>query len=471
MSNNNNDNLIIEKLFKPKSIAVVGASRNLEKIGGVILSNLVKNKFNGKIYAVNPSTKEILGVPSYPSLLDIPDEVEHIVVAIPAEKVPEIIEEAGKKGVKVATIIASGFKEVGRADLEEKVVNIAKKYGIRILGPNVFGVVYTPMNLNATFGAEHIHKGKIAFLTQSGALGIALMHWTSMEKIGLSSIVSMGNMADIDAIDLAKFFEKDENTKVIGLYLEGLGTGKGHEFIEVFSEITKKKPVIALKAGRSERGTRAVASHTGSLAGSDAVYDSALKQAGVLRASDVEQLFNWAKMMAFSESFEINGKGFVIITNGGGMGVMATDASEFNGLPLLEVPEELKKEFRKTMPWFGSPNNPVDLTGQSNVQNYIEAIKVALESELVSGITVMYGEVAFLDPVELANGIAKTLKEYNKSRKPVNVVMLGGEKTKMGTEILEENGVPVYPIPEKAISSMAALYKYSKIIGKANLKI
>ncbi|MGB9830579.1 MAG: CoA-binding protein, partial [Fervidicoccus fontis] len=223
MSNNNNDNLIIEKLFKPKSIAVVGASRNLEKIGGVILSNLVKNKFNGKIYAVNPSTKEILGVPSYPSLLDIPDEVEHIVVAIPAEKVPEIIEEAGKKGVKVATIIASGFKEVGRADLEEKVVNIAKKYGIRILGPNVFGVVYTPMNLNATFGAEHIHKGKIAFLTQSGALGIALMHWTSMEKIGLSSIVSMGNMADIDAIDLAKFFEKDENTKVIGLYLEGLG--------------------------------------------------------------------------------------------------------------------------------------------------------------------------------------------------------------------------------------------------------
>lgn len=451
----------IEKLFKPNSIAVVGASRNVSKIGGTILKNILANGFRGKIYAVNPEAKEIMGVPSYPSLLEIPGEVDHAVISVPADRVPAVVEEAGKKGVKVVTIITSGFKETGRADLEEKIVEIAKKYGVRILGPNIFGVVYTPTNLNATFGPEKVVKGKIAFLTQSGALGIALMAWTAMEGIGLSSIVSLGNMADIDPVDLAKFFERDENTKVIAMYLEGISTGRGQPFISEFRKITKSKPVIALKAGRSERGTKAIASHTGSLAGSDATYDSAFKQAGILRANDVEQLFDWAKMMASIESFELTGKGFVIITNGGGMGVMATDAAEANGLPLLEMTDELKQQFRKSMPWFGSPNNPIDLTGQASADSYEGAIKTALENDQISGAVIMYCEVAFLDPIELAKRIAYSIKTYNSKKKPVAVVMLGGEKTREAARMLDREGIPSYNIPERAVSSMAAFYKYA----------
>ncbi|MEM0021301.1 MAG: CoA-binding protein [Fervidicoccaceae archaeon] len=452
----------IEKLFKPKTIAVVGASRNVAKIGGTILKNILVNGFSGKVYAVNPDATEIMGVPSYPSLLDIPDEVDHAVISIPADKVPEVVEQAGRKGVKVLTIISSGFKETGRADLEEKIVELGKKYGVRILGPNIFGVVYTPTNLNATFGPEKVLKGKIAFLTQSGALGIALMAWTAMEGIGLSSIVSLGNMADIDPVDLAKFFEKDENTKVIAMYLEGISTGRGQSFLNEFRKITKSKPVIALKAGRSERGTRAIASHTGSLAGSDAMYDSAFKQSGILRANDIEQLFDWAKMLASVESFELKGKGFVIITNGGGMGVMATDAAELNGLPLLEMTDSLKQQFRKSMPWFGSPNNPIDLTGQASADSYEGAIRTALESDAITGAVIMYCEVGFLDPIELARKIAYTLKTYNVKKKPVNVVMLGGEKTREAGRMLDREGIPSYNIPERAVSAMAAFYKYAK---------
>ncbi|PNV79757.1 MAG: acetyl CoA synthetase, partial [Fervidicoccus sp.] len=227
----------IEKLFKPRTIAVVGASKNVAKIGGTILKNILANGFSGKVYAVNPDAKEIMGVPSYPRLLDIPEEVDHAVISVPADKVPGVVEDAGKKGVKVLTIISSGFKETGRADLEEKIVEIARKYGVRILGPNVFGVVYTPTNLNATFGPEKVVKGKIAFMTQSGALGIALMAWTAMEGIGLSSVVSLGNMADIDPIDLAKFFVKDDNTKVIAMYLEGISSGRGQEFLGEFKSV------------------------------------------------------------------------------------------------------------------------------------------------------------------------------------------------------------------------------------------
>jgi len=451
----------IEKLFRPRTIAVVGASRNPSKIGGTILKNILANGFGGKVYAVNPEAKEIMGVPSYPSLLDIPDEVDHAVISVPADKVPEVVEDAGRKGVKVVSIISSGFKETGRADLEEKVVEIARKHGVRILGPNIFGVVYTPTNLNATFGPEKVLKGEIAFMTQSGALGIALMAWTAMEGIGLSSIVSLGNMADLDPVDLAKFFERDENTKVIAMYLEGISSGKGQSFLSEFRKVTRSKPVIALKAGRSERGTKAIASHTGSLAGSDATYASAFKQAGILRASDIEQLFDWAKMMASVDSFELSGKGFVIITNGGGMGVMATDAAEINGLPLLEMSEELKQQFRKSMPWFGSPNNPIDLTGQASADSYEGAIRTALENDQISGAVIMYCEVAFLDPIELAKRIAKTLKEHNAKKKPVNVVMLGGERTREASRMLDAEGIPSYPIPERAVSSMAAFYKYA----------
>jgi len=457
----------VKKLFMPESIAVVGASRDPSKVGGSILKNIISNGFKGRVYAVNPSAREIMGVPSYPSLSEIPDKIDHVVVSVPADKVIGVIEEAGKLGVPVATVITAGFKEAGRPDLEIKLVETAKKYGVRILGPNIFGVVYTPANLNATFGPERVVPGKIAFLTQSGALGIALMAWTAMEGIGLSSVVSLGNMSDLDMVELGEFFAEDPNTRVITMYLEGIAPGRGKAFLEVYREVTKKKPVIALKAGRSERGTRAIASHTGSLAGADNVYDSAFRQVGILRANDVQELFDWAKAFASLEKVDVRGQGFVILTNGGGIGVMATDASVFNELPLLEMPDDLKSELRKHMPWFGSAANPVDLTGQARADSYAGAFKALLEHPAVSGVIVLYCEVAFLDPVELAKSLIDTNRAYNREGKPVVVGMVGGERTREALRLLDSSGLPAYPIPERAVKSIAAVYKYSKYLARA----
>lgn len=457
----------VRKLFQPEVIAVVGASKDPSKVGGAILKNILRNGFKGKVYAVNPTAREIMGVPSYPRLSEIPDKIDHVVVSIPADKVLEVIEEAGKLGVSVATVITAGFKEAGRADLEYKLVETARKYGLRILGPNIFGVVYTPNNLNATFGPERVQPGKIAFLTQSGALGIALMAWTAMEGIGLSSVVSLGNMSDLDMVEIGEFFAEDPNTRVITIYLEGIATGRGRDFIETYKRITLRKPVIALKAGRSERGTKAIASHTGSLAGSDNVYESAFKQAGILRASDVQELFDWAKAFASLEKIDIKGEGFVILTNGGGIGVMATDASVFSGLPLLDMPDDLKAELKKHMPWFGSAANPVDLTGQAKSENYAGAFKALLENAAVSGVVILYCEVAFLDPVDLARSLIETNKSYNAQNKPVVVAMVGGERTREALRLLDANGLPAYPIPERAVKSMAAVYKYSQYLSKA----
>lgn len=458
----------IRKLFMPESIAVVGASRDPSKIGGAILRNIIANGFKGRVYAVNPASREIMGVPSYPRLSDIPDRIDHVVVSVPADKVIEVIREAGELGVPVASVIAAGFKEVGRVDLEKQLVETARKYGMRVLGPNIFGVVYTPSNLNATFGPERVLPGKIAFLTQSGALGIALMSWTVTEGIGLSSIVSLGNMADLDMIELGEFFAEDPNTRVITMYIEGIAPGRGQEFVRVYKEVTRRKPVIALKAGRSERGTRAIASHTGSLAGADTIYDAVFRQTGILRANDVQELFDWAKAFASLERVNVGGKGFVILTNGGGIGVMATDASVHNELPLLEMPEDLKAELRKHMPWFGSAANPVDLTGQARTSNYAGALEALLKHPDVSGVVVLYCEVAFLDPVDLAHAIASVVREHD-ANKPVVISMVGGERTKEAMRILDSSGVPSYPIPERAVRSIATVYRYSQYLRKVGL--
>ncbi|MEM4662147.1 MAG: CoA-binding protein, partial [Desulfurococcaceae archaeon] len=256
---------MLRALLEPKSIAVIGASRSPGKIGYVILKNIIEYGFKGKIYPINPHASEILGVKAYPSVLSVPEEIDVAVVTITATEVPKAIEECGKKGIKVAVVITSGFAEVGNVELEERIVKIAEEYGTRILGPNIFGYAYTPSNVNATFGPLEIQKGNIAFISQSGALGIALMGWTIMNEIGLSALFSIGNMADIDAVELSELLADDPHTRVIAIYLEGIRPGKGQEFVKKMSKVTEKKPVIVIKAGRTSKGMKAVASHTGSL--------------------------------------------------------------------------------------------------------------------------------------------------------------------------------------------------------------
>lgn len=453
----------LKYLFKPESIAVVGASRHPGKIGHEILKNIVEYGFKGRIYPINPTANKILGLKAYPSVLDVPGKIDLTIISIPANKVPHVLEECGEKEVKVAAIISSGFGEIGNIDLERKVLNVAKKYNIRILGPNIFGIVYTPTNLNASFGPKDVLKGNIAFLSQSGALGIALMGWTITEEIGLSTIVSLGNKKDIDDADLLEFLYYDDNTKVITIYMEGITNGR--KFMKIASKVTKKKPVIVLKAGRSELGAKAAASHTGSLAGMDKIFEAAFKQSGILRALTVEEMFDWAR--AFSTQPPPKKKGTVIITNGGGAGVMATDAAADYGIRPLEPSENLRSMFKRYMPEFGSSRNPIDLTGQADAESYYGAIKTALKSEEVGSLIILYCRTAVLNPFDLVKAI-KDAKEYVEAegiRKPIFANLLGGEDTTKASKELNRLGIPSYPIPERAMKSLAALEKWAKWAG------
>ncbi|MEM4527826.1 MAG: CoA-binding protein [Desulfurococcaceae archaeon] len=454
---------MIRALLEPRSIAVVGASRSPGKIGHVILKNLIEYGYKGRIYPINPGANEILGLKAYPSVLVVPDDIDVAIIAVPANNVPDVIEECGKKGVKVAVVITSGFAEVGNIELEEKIVKIARSYGLRILGPNIFGYAYTPLNINATFGPLEIAKGNIAFISQSGALGIALMGWTIMHQIGLSALFSVGNMADIDVIELSELLADDPYTKVITIYLEGIKPGRGRLFIDKMSEVTKKKPVIVIKAGRSSRGTLAVASHTGSLAGSDTLYDVAFKQAGVIRVVTVEEMFDVARAFA-SQPIPV-GENTIIITNGGGVGVLATDAAELNDVKLLDPSPALIDEFRTAMPWFGSPKNPVDLTGQAGVDNYVKAIKIALKSREIDNMVILYCRTAILDPRDLAKAIVELYREEHVN-KPTVVAMVGGKDTYEAIDYLNGHGIPAFPSPERAVNALAKMIWYKRYLEK-----
>jgi acetyl-CoA synthetase (ADP-forming) len=452
---------VLKALLEPRSIAVVGASRSPGKIGYTILRNIIEYGFKGELYPVNPNATEILGYRAYPSITAIPGEVDVAVVVIPAPETPKVIEECGKKGVKIAVVISSGFSEVGNTELEERVVKIAREYGVRILGPNIFGYAYTPRNINATFGPLEVAKGNIAFITQSGALGIALMGWTIMNEIGLSGLFSIGNMADIDVVELSELLADDPSTRVITVYLEGLKPGRGREFIERMSRVTLRKPVVVIKAGVTKRGMKAVASHTGSLAGSDALYEAAFKQAGIIRARTITELFNIAR--AFAQQPIPRGVNTVVITNGGGAGVLATDAAELNNVPLLEPSQQLVEKFKETMPWFGSPKNPVDLTGQAVVDNYIKALKVAVESPEVDNIVILYCRTAILDPRDLAKAIAEFYRENNVSKTTV-IAFIGGVEVYEAIRYLNRSSIPAYPTPEEAVTALGKMLWYKKYL-------
>ncbi len=445
----------LKKLFYPDSIAVVGASRQPGKIGYIILKNLIEYGFKGRIYPINPHADEILGLKVYPSLSAVPEPVDVVVVSVPAPKVPDVIEEAGKVGAKFAVVIASGFKEVGNVELEEELVRRARKYGIRVLGPNIFGYVYTPHRINATFGPRDVIPGNVAFISQSGALGIALMGTTILEGIGVSAIISIGNKADLDDADFLEFFENDPNTQLILIYMEGVRDGK--RFVEVASKVTLKKPIIVIKSGRTEAGARAAASHTGSLAGDIAIYEAAFKQSGVLMAKSVEEAFDWVKALAWNPLPE--GDNLVIITNGGGAGVQASDTLADNGIYLKKPPSYTVEEIKKFVPPFASLANPIDITGMAPVEWYYKSLVAALRDPEVHAITVLYCHTAMTHPVDVAKAIIDAVKDTG-IRKPITVALIGGQEAYDGIRLLTKERIPAYPTPERAAAAMAAIYKY-----------
>ena len=458
----------LEPLFKPKSIAIVGASRTPGKIGYEILKNLIEYGYSGKLYPVNPKAKEILGLKCYPKVSAIPDKVDVVIVVVPAKIVPEVLEDSGKAGAKFAVIITAGFKEVGNVELENRVVKIARKYGIRILGPNIFGYVYTPLRINATFGPKDVIPGGVAFITQSGALGIALMGMTILERIGVSTILSVGNKADLEDSELIEYLATDPSTKVILIYLEALVNGR--RFVEMAQKVTLHKPIIVIKAGRTEVGAKAASSHTGALAGDVALYKAALTQAGVLIASNVEEAFDWARAFSLLPLPEDKGN-VLLITNGGGAGVLATDTLAEYGVYLKPTPKDLVEELRKITPPFAALGNPVDLSGQIDEVGYVEALGKALQHPEVSGVLALYCHTGFTDPPYLASLIIKKIKEIGGLKKPLTVAFIGGEEVSLAIRRLTLAGIPTYPTPERAASALAALYRYIRVKEEIKAKL
>lgn len=447
--------------FKPKRVAVIGASSDPKKIGHQIIKNIIDGGYEGVIIPVHPSAGNILGHKAYKSISDVPEGVDLVVISIPAPFVIAAMEECARRKVGAVAVITSGFGEVGNFADELKLKKIADDNNMALLGPNIFGLAYPPGKLNASFGPKDIYPGKIAFITQSGALGIGLMGWTAMEKIGLAALVSIGNKADIDEYDLITYFNKDENVGVFLIYLEGLKDGP--KFLR--SKI--EKPTVILKVGRSSRGAKAAASHTGSLSGSDKIYDGVFKQLGILRASTFIEAFSWAHALSLPLP---KGQDTLIITNGGGIGVATTDECEAQGIKILDDPAWLESKFRPTMPDFGSTKNPIDVTGGAGVEGYRKALKIAFAEDRVKSVIVLYCETAVTDPMDIAKAVVETFQAAGCS-KPVVVAMVGGKRTRDALGYLNEHHIPGSSLVDMAVSALKALYTWAEIKDRPASKI
>ena len=451
------DQKILNNLLQPKSVAIVGASTQPGKIGYTVIENLLKGGYQGKIYPINPTASEILGLPVFSNIGAVPGNIDLAVITVPVKLVCQVVEECGQKGIKALSVITSGFSEVGRHDLEEEMLRIARQYGMRILGPNIVGTLSNSDKLNASFAPFLPFPGKATLITQSGALLIAMDAITYTRKVGFDKMISIGNMADIDFADLITWLDTDENTSCICLYIEGFKDGR--KFIEASRQT--KKPIVALKAGVSAHGAAAAASHTGSLAGAVKVYGAAFQQAGVVQASDLNNLFD--RTLALSLQPSLRKENLLIITNGGGVGVLATDAGERYGIPLKFAPQDVQDELKKHMPEYGSAKNPVDLTGMAGNDWYYKSVKFAFAHPWTDGLIVLYCETAITNPVEIAQAVKKAIDDSGVKDRPVVVSMVGGTRCDEAMQWLVENGIPAYPTPDQAMNSMAALREYNNI--------
>lgn len=448
---------MIDAFFNPESVAIIGASRDSGKLGYAVLRNLVESGFQGEIFPINPGAQEILGYPSFASISALPKTPDLAVIVIPYPAVPAAVEECGKKGIKAVIVISAGFRETGRdgLELELKMLATAQRYGMRLIGPNCLGVIDTHRPLNVTFAAGGMPpKGTIAFMSQSGALGTAVLDMSlSGKHVGFSKFISLGNKGDVDEISLIKYLADDPTTKVILSYSEGLPNGQ--EFMKAAREVSRKKPIILLKSGVTQAGMKAVSSHTGSLAGAEQAYTAAFYQSGVLRAQTMADLFDFA--LAFGYQPLLKGNRIAIVTNAGGPGILATDALETAGLELAKLANATMRELEEFLPDAASAANPVDVLGDARTDRYEVAMGKVAADPNVDGIIVILTPQAMTEIEETAHAIGRLSQKIDK---PVLGCLMGEHRIAAGIDVLYQYGVPNYPFPERAALAFAAMRDY-----------
>jgi len=474
----------LDAFFSPRSVAVVGATKKINKAGHVIFKNFVENKrrgvFKGEVFPVNPHEDSILGFQCYHSVKDIPGELELVVVVVPAQVVSQIMEEAASKKVRAVVIISSGFAEIGNRELENKVVSIAQKAGIRVLGPNCLGVydsktgvdmLFLPETKVLTTGEEVIATprpmpGNIAILTQSGAFGVSALDYLTGRQIGISKFASFGNKCDVDEAEMLNYLQYDPETKVILLYVEDIKSGR--KFIEAAKEVTKIKPIVALKSGRTEAGARAAASHTGAIAGSDNIYDAAFSQTGILRAKDMEEFFDAGKALAMQPPAAGNNIG--VITDAGGPGIMAVDECELLGLFVRRFSEETIQKFEKLkaegkLPKFATNLNPVDITGSGTSEMFELAAEILFEDPQIHGIILLGLHHTPTLQEDYIDRVANVAIKYEK---PIVACDIGETEMALHTRFrFDKLGIPAYSSPEDAARAMNALVRYGSYLKKS----
>lgn len=453
--------MALEKFFSPNSVAIVGASADTKKVGHVILKNFAE-RYTGRIYPVNLQEKEILGLKCHPSVSSIRDKIDMAVIAVPPAVANSVVKECVEKKIEAVVVITAGYKEIGTAEgvlRENELEKIVEGTKTRIVGPNCLGILDTETNVDTMFLPEYkmdkAVAGNIALISQSGAFASALLDWFFSEGIGISKFVSYGNRTDVDEPDLLEFLLHDKKTKCIVMYIEGPKDGR--ELMATLKKVTKQKPVVVLKSGKSTAGIKAAASHTGSLAGSYPVFRGMLRQAGAVEAETLDDAFDYAKI--FSTQPAMKGKRVAIVTNGGGYGILCADACTEECLELAELSDRTKREIKKVLPSYSSLHNPVDLIGDANADRYRATLDaLALDPEVDAIVVVSLFQTSSLGPevVDVISGISRTRK------KPVVVCATGGAYTGTLVKNLEESGVPVFKTPNRTLKALRALYTHSR---------
>ncbi|MFW9957210.1 MAG: acetate--CoA ligase family protein [Candidatus Odinarchaeota archaeon] len=457
----------IDIFFTAKSVAIYGASASQNSVGQAIIQNFIKPQFTGKVYAINPKYNQVLGVPCYPTLQDIDGDVDLVVVAVPARITPRVFEDIAAKEIKAAIIISGGFSETGKigAELEDEVVALAKKHGIRVIGPNCVGVIDTRSHIDTFFLPEYrcgrpkpSNVANISLVSQSGAFAAAISDWTAELGLGISKLISLGNKCDVDDDDLLCYLAEDSTTQVICYYTEGYDESKGRTFFDTAKAVTPHKPILVVKSGRGQKARAAASSHTGALAGSDKIADAAYRQAGVIRVDNFEHMFDAAKALAMQPP--ARGDRVLMITNGGGLGVMTTDALESLDLAIPSPSPELESRLNQSLPSYCAVGNPIDVVGDTDASRYDTVFKEAIDS----GEYDMFVVGMLLQTPSLGMDITNVIANYQRlSGLPFIVVSMGGGFTTKAGEIMELMGVPTYATGEKAALAAKALSEYGEI--------